>query len=66
MLLAADDRPVAFVEIGDALRPWRDRKRVGPKIVFALAIADRERRTHARADDQIGWSRNRNAIANAP
>ncbi len=54
MPLAADDRPVALVEIGDALGPGRDRKRVRAEVILALAIADGQRRTHARADDQVG------------
>ena len=32
----------------------RDRERVGAEVILALAIADRQRRTHARADDQVG------------
>ena len=52
--LAADHRPIAFVEIGDALGPGGDRKRVGPEVILALAVAHRQRRTHARADDEIG------------
>ena len=51
---AADHRPVTLVQIGDTLGPWRDRKRVGAKIILAVAIADRQRRSHARADDQVG------------
>ena len=52
--LAADDRPVALVEIGDALGQRRHRERVRAEVIFAVAIADRQRRTHARADHQIG------------
>ena len=52
--LAADDRPVALVEISDALGPRRDRKRVGAEVILALAIANGQRRSHARTDDQVG------------
>ena len=51
---AADDGPVALVEIGDALGPRRDRKRVRAEVILAVAIADGQRRTHARADHQVG------------
>ena len=30
------------------------RKRVGAEIILAVAIADRQRRPHPRADDQVG------------
>ena len=54
-LVVGDDRPVAFVEIGDALgqagqrraRPSRDR-------ILAVAVADGERRAQAGADDHAG------------
>ena len=52
--VAAHDRPVALVEIGDALGPRRDRERVRAEIILAVAVADRQRRPHPRADDQIG------------
>ncbi len=52
--VAPDDRPVAFFEIGDALGPRRQRKRVRAEVILALAIADGQRRAHARADDQVG------------
>ena len=52
--VAPDDRPVAFVEIGDALRPRRQRQRVRAEVILALAVADGQRRAHARADDQVG------------
>ena len=49
-----DDRPVAFFEIGDALGQRRQRQRVGAEVILAFAIADGQRRPHARADDQVG------------
>ena len=52
--VAADHRPVALVEIGDPLRPRRDRKRVRAEIILAIAIADGQRRAHPGADDQVG------------
>ena len=50
----ADDGPVTLVEISDALGPRRHCKRVGSKVILALAIADGERRPHPRTDDQVG------------
>ena len=45
--------PVAFLEIGDAVGEGRERERVRAQIHFALAIADRERRALAGADEKI-------------
>jgi hypothetical protein len=39
--VAADDRPVALVEISDALRPRRDGQRVRPQLILTVAVADR-------------------------
>ena len=56
-----DDRPVALVEIGDALGEPGERERVGAEIGLALAIADGERRAdpgadqHARDGRGTGW-----------
>ena len=52
--VAPNDRPVAFVEISDALGPGSDREGVGAKVILAFAIADGQRRAHSRADDQVG------------
>ena len=51
--LAANHGPVAFVEIGDALRPRRHGQGVGSEIILPGAIADGQRSAHPRADDQI-------------
>ena len=51
--VAADHRPIAFVEIGDALRPRRDRERIRAEVILALAVADRQRRASPGADDQL-------------
>ena len=51
--VAAYDDPVAFLQIDDAPRPGRQRNRVRAEVILAFAIADGERRSHARADDQI-------------
>ena len=53
--LAADRRPVALVEIGDAPRQRGQRMGVGADEVFARAVADRQRRTEARGDQQVGF-----------
>ena len=47
------DDPVALLEIGDAVGERRERQRIGAEIHFAVAIADRERRALARADQEI-------------
>ena len=52
--VALDHRPIAFVEVGDTLRPRRDRQRIRPEIILPVAIADGQRSPHPRADDQIG------------
>ncbi len=52
--LAPHRRPVALLEIGDALGPRRDRERVGAEVILAVAIADGQRRALPRADDQVG------------
>ena len=44
-----DHRPVAFVEISDALGPRRDGKSVRAEVVFPIAVADRQWRALARA-----------------
>ena len=51
--LARHDDPVALFEIGDAVGEGRERQRVGAEIHLAVAVADRERRALARADQQI-------------
>ena len=45
--------PVAVFQIADRVGEGRQRDRVGAEIHLALAIADRERRAFARADQQI-------------
>ena len=50
---AGQRRPVAFLEIGDAVGEGAERERVRAQIHFAVAIADRERRALARADQEI-------------
>ena len=45
--------PVAVLEIADRVGERRERDRVGAEIHLAVAIADRERRALARADQQI-------------
>src|SRR5206468_2966099 len=52
--LTANDSPIALAEISDALRPRGHRERVRPEVILAVAIAYRQRRSHARADDQVG------------
>src|SRR4051812_40878780 len=52
--LAPHHRPVTLVEISDALGPGCDRKRIRPEVILPFAVADRERRAHARADDEVG------------
>lgn len=52
--VARDDDPVALLQIGDLLREWRQRQRVGTEIGLAVAIADDERRAEPRADQQVG------------
>ena len=49
-----DHRPVALVEIGDALGEAGEGERVGAEIGLALAIADGERRPHPGADQHVG------------
>ncbi len=51
---AAQDHPVAVLEIGDGVGEGRERQGVGAEIHFpALAIADRQGRAAPRADQQI-------------
>ena len=50
---AGDDDPVALLEIGDAVGEGGERQRVGAEIHLAVAVADRERRALARADEQV-------------
>ena len=71
--LARDHRPVAVLEIADRVGERRQRDRVGAEIHFAVAIADRERRALAGADQQIFLAgeqerraRTRRAAAAAP
>ena len=45
--------PVAVFEIGDGIGEGRQRDGVGAQIHLAVAVADRERRAVARADQQI-------------
>ena len=54
--LAIDHRPVAIIQIGDALRQRRQRKAVGTDEHLVLAEAHRQRRTVLRADDQFGMA----------
>jgi hypothetical protein len=49
-----DHRPVAFVEIGDALGEAGERERIGAEISLALAIADRQRSAHPGSDQHSG------------
>ena len=46
-------RPVAVLEIGDRIGEGRERNGVGAEEHLALAMADRERRPVAGADDQV-------------
>ena len=50
---ARQHHPVALLEIGDAVGERRERQRVGAEIHLAVAVADRERRALARADQEI-------------
>ena len=50
---AGDDNPVALLEIGDAVGERGERQRVGAEKHLAVAVADRERRALARADQQV-------------
>ena len=51
---AAQDHPVAVLEIGDGVGEGRERQGVGAEIHFpALAIADRQGRAAPRADQQV-------------
>jgi hypothetical protein len=52
--VAGDDDPIAFLQIGNLLRQRRERERVRTEISFAFAIADDQRRTEPRADQEIG------------
>ena len=51
--LARHHRPVAVFEIADGVGERRERDRVGAEIHLAVAVADRERRALAGADQQI-------------
>ena len=55
--VARDLDPVAVFEIADGVGEGRERDRVGAEIHLALAVADRERRALARADQQIVLAR---------
>ena len=52
--VAANHRPVAVFQIGDGIGEGRQRDGIGAEEHLALAMADRQRRAIARADDQIG------------
>ena len=52
--VAPHHRPVALFQIGDLLGQRGQRQRVRAEIILALAVADRQRRPHPRADHQIG------------
>ena len=54
--LAVDHRPVAIIQIGDALGQRRQRQAVGADEHLVLAEADRQRRAVLRADDQLGMA----------
>ena len=51
--LARQHRPVAVLEIADGIGERRQRDGVRAEIHLALAVADSERRTFARADQEI-------------
>ena len=51
--LARQHRPVAVFEIADGVGERRERDGVGAEIHLAVAVADRERRALARADQQV-------------
>ena len=50
---AGGDDPIALLEIGDAVGEGGERQRVGAEKHRAVAVADRERRALARADQQV-------------
>src|SRR6516164_1562507 len=47
------DHPIAIFEIADLIGEGGKRDRIGPDIHRAVAEADRERRTLARADQEV-------------
>jgi hypothetical protein len=51
--LPRDDRDVTVFQVADHVGKWRKRDRVGPKVHFASAVADRKWRTFARSNYQI-------------
>src|SRR5436190_11026034 len=51
--IAPHYRPVAVLEIADGIRQWRQRDSVRPQVHLALAVAHRERRALAGADQKI-------------
>ena len=51
--VAAELDPVAFLQIADGVGEGRERDGVGAEIHLAVAIADRERRALARADQEV-------------
>ena len=53
---AADHDPVAFLEIGNALRQRGERQSVGAEKGLILAITDHQRRAEPRADQDVGMS----------
>ncbi len=52
-LLRGDDRPVAFLEIGDLAGQRRQRQRIRADEHLAVAIADRQRAAAAGADQEV-------------
>ena len=54
---ARHHRPVALLEIGDAIGEGGERERVGAQKHLAVAIADRERRALPRADQEVVLAR---------
>ena len=50
---AGGDNPIALLEIGDAIGEGGERQSVGAKKHRAVAVADRERRALASADQQV-------------
>src|SRR5262245_21930233 len=55
--LAREHSPVAILEIADRVGEWRQSDRVGAEIHLAIAVANRERRSFASADQKIVLAR---------
>ena len=51
--LPPHDGPITLVKISDTLRPGRDREGVRAEVILTLAVADGQRRSHPRANDQV-------------